>query len=149
MSRLLLFVLLFLSALLQFTVFSRFAPFGAAPNILLLILFFWYTRCEVQEALIWTFGFGIILDTLAMDRLGVHALAMIPLVLAAQPLRQRPWLVNPVIATMLVTAAALFHNLFLGVMRGGVSLGDVAVETTMQMLLAPVVYAFFHRFVKK
>lgn len=149
MSRPLLFVFLLLLALLQFTVFPRFAPFGATPNILFLVLFFRFTRSGVQESLVWTFVFGIILDILAMDRLGAHALAMIPLVMAAQPLRQRPWLINPVSTTMLVVAAALFYNLFLSVMRGGVSLGDVAIQTGMQLVLAPVGYFIYRRFYKR
>lgn len=149
MSRPLLFVLLLALALLQFTVFPRFAPFGAAPNILFLVLFFRFTRCGVQEALIWTFTFGIILDVIAMDRLGAHALAMIPMVMAAQPLRQRPWLINPLSTTMLIVAAALFHNLFLSVMRGGVSVGDVAVQTGMQLILTPVGYFIYRRIYKR
>lgn len=149
MSRLLLFVLLLMLALLQFTVFPRFAPFGAAPNILLLVLFFRFTRCSVQEALIWTFTFGIILDILAMDRLGAHALASIPMVMAAQPLRQRRWLINPVSSTILFTAAALFHNLFLSIMRGGVSLADVAIQTGMQLIVAPIGYLVYRRMYKR
>ena len=149
MSRPLLFVLLLLLALVQFTVLPRFAPFGATPNILLLVLYFRFTRCGVQEALVWTFTFGIILDVIAMDRLGAHALAMIPTVMAAQPLRQRPWLINPISATMLFVAAALFHNLFLSVMRGGVGLADVAIQTGMQLLIAPVGYFVYRRIYKR
>lgn len=149
MSRPLLFVLLLMLALLQYTVFPRFAPFGAAPNILFLVLFFRFTRCGVQEALVWTFTFGIILDILAMDRLGAHALAMIPAVMAAQPLRQRPWMINPLSVTILIVAAAMFHNLFLGVIRGGVSLPDVAIQTGMQLILAPVVYFIYRRIHKR
>lgn len=149
MSRPLLFVLLLVLALLQFTVLPRYAPFGATPNILLLVLFFRFTRCGVQESLIWTFTLGIILDILAMDRLGAHALAMIPTVMAAQPLRQRPWLINPVSATMLFVAAALFHNLFLSIMRGGASVTDVAIQTGMQLLIAPVGYWVYRRIYKR
>lgn len=149
MSRPILFVVLLALALLQFTIFPRYAPFGAAPNIVFLVLFFRFTRCTVQEAFVWTFTFGMILDVIAMDRLGVHALAMIPMVMAAQPLRHRPWLINPVSTTILIVGAALFHNLFLSVMRGGVSLGDVAIQTGMQLILAPVGYFIYRRFYKR
>lgn len=149
MSRPLLFVLLLTLALLQSTVFSRYAPFGAAPNILLLVLFFRYTRCSVQEALIWTFTFGIILDVIAMDPLGAHALAMVATVVAAQPLRNRPWLINLFSTTLLFMAAALFHNLFLSVMRGGVSLTDVAIQTGMQLIIAPIGYLVYRRIYKR
>lgn len=149
MSRPLLFVLLLVLALLQFTVLPRFAPFGAAPNILLLVLFFRFTRCSVQEALIWTFFFGIILDVLAMDRLGVHALAMIATVIAAQPLRQRPWLINLLSTTVLFVAAALFYNLFLSIMRGGASLVDVGIQTAMQLIIAPLGYLIYRRIYKR
>lgn len=149
MSRLFLFLTLLALALLQFTVFPRLAPFGAAPNILFLVLFFRFTRCGVQEALVWTFTFGMFLDVIAMDRLGVHALAMVPMVIAAQPLRQRPWLINPVSTTILIVGAALFHNLFLSIMRGGVSLADVAIQTGMQLLIAPIGYFVYRRFYKR
>ncbi len=149
MTRPLLFVLLLVLALLQYTVFPRFAPFGATPNILFVVLFFRFTRCSVQEALVWTFTFGIFLDILAMDRLGAHALAMIPAVMAAQPLRQRPWLINPLSTTTLIVAAALFHNLFLGVIRGGVGGMDVAIQTGMQLIIAPIGYFVYRRFVKR
>lgn len=149
MSRPLLFVLLLSLALLQSTVFSRFAPFGAAPNILLLVLYLRFTRCTIQEALVWTFTFGIILDVIAMDPLGAHALAMIATVIAAQPLRNRPWLINLFSMTLLFIAAALFHNLFLGVMRGGVSLTDVAIQTGMQLIIAPIGYVIYRRIYKR
>ena len=145
MSRPLLFILLFALALLQSTVFARFAPWGAAPNILFVVLFFWFTRCSLQEALIWTFVFGIVLDILGMDPLGVHALAMIPMVLAAQPLRARPWAINPMSTLALIAMAALFNNVFLSVLRGGVDLFDVVVQTLLQLFFVPIVYFIYRR----
>jgi len=149
MSRPILFVVLLTLTLLQFTVLQRYAPFGATPNIVFVVLFYRFTRCTMQEALIWTFLFGVILDVLAMDPLGAHALAMVPMVIAAQPLRVRPWLINPLSATALVIAAALFYNLFLSLVRGGVSLTDVAIETGMQLLVAPVIYWCYRRIYKR
>lgn len=149
MSRPILFVVLLALTLLQFTVLQRYAPFGATPNIVFLVLFYRFTRCTMQEALIWTFLFGVILDVLAMDPLGANALAMIPMVVAAQPLRIRPWLINPLSATALVIAAALFYNLFLSLVRGGVSLTDVAIQTGLQLLIAPLVYWLYRRKYKR
>lgn len=149
MSRPLLFVLLFALALLQFTIFPRFAPFGVAPNIVLLVLFFRFTRCSLQEALVWTFIIGMILDLIGMDRFGIHALAMVPMVMAAQPLRARPWIINPLTTLVLFGAAALFHNLFLSVMRGGVGLGDVAIQTGFQVILTPIGYWIYRRIYKR
>ena len=149
MSRPILFVVLLTLTLLQFTVLQRYAPFGATPNIVFLVLFYRFTRCTMQEALIWTFLFGVILDVLAMDPLGANALAMIPMVVAAQPLRIRPWLINPLSATALVIAAALFYNLFLSLVRGGVSLTDVAIQTGLQLLIAPLVYWLYRRKYKR
>ena len=149
MSRPILFVVLLALTLLQFTVLQRYAPFGATPNIVFLVLFYRFTRCTMQEALIWTFLFGVILDVLAMDPLGANALAMVPMVVAAQPLRIRPWLINPLSATALVIAAALFYNLFLSLVRGGVSLTDVAIQTGLQLLIAPLVYWLYRRKYKR
>ncbi len=149
MSRPILFAVLLTLTLLQFTILQRYAPFGATPNIVFLVLFYRFTRCSVQEAFIWTFVFGVILDVLAIDPLGAHGLAMVPMVIAAQPLRIRPWLINPLSATALVIAAALFYNLFLSLLRGGVSLTDVAIETGMQLLVAPLVYWLYRRIYKR
>lgn len=149
MSRPILFVVLMVLTLLQFSLFGRFAPFGAAPNIVFVVLFFRFTRCTMQEALIWTFTFGVIFDVLAMDPLGAHALASIPMVLAAQPLRIRPWLINPISSGLLLMMAAMFYNLFLSLMRGGVSPMDVAIETAMQMLIFPVIYWVYRRIYKR
>lgn len=103
----------------------------------------------MQEALIWTFIIGMIMDLIGMDRFGAHALAMVPMVMAAQPLRVRPWIINPVTTTVLIAASALFHNLFLSVMRGGVSMWDVAIQTGMQVVLAPIGYWIYRRFYKR
>lgn len=149
MSRPILFVVLLALTLLQYTVLERYAPFGATPNLVFLVLFFRFTRVTVQEALIWTFVFGAIFDILAIDPLGAHALAMVPMVLAAQPLRIRPWMINPVSAIALVVLSALFYNLFLSLVRGGVSLTDVAIETGLQMICAPVIYWIYRRFYKR
>lgn len=149
MSRPLLFALLMALALLQSTLLTRFAPFGAAPNILFVVLFFRYTRCSLQEALFWTFVFGIVLDILGMDPLGMHALAMIPMVLAAQPLRIRPWLINLVSAGALVMAAALFNNLFISLVRGGIGWLDLIIQLAMQLIFVPIVYFVYRRIYKR
>lgn len=149
MSRPILFIVVLALTLLQFTVFERFAPFGATPNLVFLVLYFRFTRITLQESLIWTFIIGAILDVLAIDLLGAHALAMIPMVLAAQPFRIRPYLINPVSTIALLMASALFYNLFLSLMRGGVSLVDVAIETGVQMIFAPVIYWIYRRIYKR
>lgn len=149
MSRPILFVVVLALTLLQYTVFEQYAPFGATPNLVFIVLYFRFTRISLQEALIWTFVVGAIFDVLAMDALGAHALAMIPMVLAAQPFRVRPYLINPISTISLLVAAALFYNLFLSLLRGGVSLTDVVIETAMQLVLAPVVYWVYRRFYKR
>ena len=149
MSRPILFVVVLELTLLQYTVLEQYAPFGATPNLVFIVLYFRFTRISLQEALIWTFVVGAIFDVLAMDALGAHALAMIPMVLAAQPFRVRPYLINPISTISLLVAAALFYNLFLSLLRGGVSLTDVVIETAMQLVLAPVVYWVYRRFYKR
>lgn len=149
MSRPILFVVVLVLALLQFTVLEQFAPFGATPNLVFLVLYFRFTRITLQESLIWTFIIGAMLDVLAMDPLGAHALAMIPMVLAAQPFRVRPYMINPISTISLLIASALFYNLFLSLIRGGVSLSDVAIETAMQLVFAPVIYWIYRRLYKR
>lgn len=146
MSRILLFVLLIGLALAQYTVLPRYAPLGIAPDILFVTLFYRFLRCGIQEALFWAFLAGIVLDVLALDPLGIHALAMVPLVMAVQPLRVRPWLVNPITCMALLLASALFNSLFISLVRGGVSLMDVALQLAYIALLAPVGYWVYRRF---
>lgn len=149
MSRVLLFVLFLLLALVQYTLLPRYAPLGLVPDILFVALFYRFLRCSLQESLVWIFIFGIILDVLALDRLGAHALAMVPLAVAAQPLRVRPWLVNPVSCTALVAMAGLFHSLFLGLTRGSISIIDIALQLGWQIVLSLVIYWVYRRFYKR
>lgn len=149
MSRVLLFVLFLFLALAQYALLPRYAPLGLVPDILFVALFYRFLRCSLQEALVWIFVFGMVLDVLALDRLGAHALAMVPLAVAAQPLRVRPWLVNPVSCTVLIAMAGLFHSLFLGLTRGGISLVDTGLQLGWQILLALVGYWIYRRFYKR
>lgn len=149
MSRVLFFVLLLALALAQFTLIPRYMPLGVTPDILFVLLFYRFLRASLQESLLWVFLIGIVLDVLALDRLGAHALAMIPLVLAAQPLRVRPWLVNPITCTVLIGMAALFNSLFVSLTRGAVSIPDIALQVMMQVLLAPVGYWLYRRLYKR
>lgn len=149
MSRVLFFVMILALVLAQYTVLPRYMPLGIAPDIVLVVLFYRFLRCGLQEALLWIFVIGIVLDILALDRLGAHPLSLVPLVIAAQPLRSRPWLVNPVSCVVLIGMAALFNSMFLSLMRGRIGLVDVAVQLAFQIIIAAAGYWVYRRFYKR
>jgi rod shape-determining protein MreD len=133
---------LFLFALVfaQATFIPRMNPFPITPDLALVVLFFWMTQRSLRESLAWVFVVGMVMDVLAMDPLGVHALAMIPMVAMAYPLRVRPWQFHLFSVMALVLMGSLMHGALLSIFRGqGVSM-EVGIQAVLQTLLVPVVY---------
>ena len=103
--RLLFAVLLILVAIAQSTVFSLTNLLGIAPNLVLVLVLLLSTRYGVREGIAWAFGAGIMLDLLAMDRLGSNGLALIPVALIGAA-AQRPMLQSGMLFTMLLVLLA-------------------------------------------
>jgi rod shape-determining protein MreD len=86
------------------------------------------------------FVVGIVMDVLAMDPLGIHALAMLPLVLLAYPLKARPWQFHVFSVMALVLLGSAMHGAILSILRGtGLTL-DIGIQAVMQTLLVPLIY---------
>ena len=133
---------LFLGAIIlaQATFLPRMNPYPVTPDIALVVLFFWLTRRSLRESLVWVFVVGIVMDVLAMDPLGIHALAMLPLAAMAYPLKVRPWQFHIFSVMALVMLGSVLHGTILSVFRGnGITL-EIGIQAILQTLLVPIVY---------
>lgn len=140
MMRLVFGLFLFSLVFAQATFIPRMNPYPITPDLALVVLFFWLTRRSLRESLAWIFVVGFVMDVLAMDPLGVHALAMLPLAALAYPLKMRPWQFHVFSVMALVLLGSLVHGALLSILRGnGITL-DVGIQGVLQTLLVPLVY---------
>jgi rod shape-determining protein MreD len=140
MIRLVFGLFLFVLVLAQATFIPRMNPFMVTPDLALVVLFFWMTRRSLRESLAWVFVLGIVKDVLAMDPLGVHALAMLPMVALAYPLKVRPWQYHLFSVLALVLLGSVVHGTLLSLLRGdGITL-DIAYQAVLQTILVPVIF---------
>jgi rod shape-determining protein MreD len=133
---------LFLAAIIlaQATFLPRLNPYPVTPDIALVVLFFWLTRHSLRESLVWVFFVGLLMDVLAMDSLGIHALAMLPLAALAYPLKMRPWQFHVFSVMALVLLGSVMQGTILSILRGtGITL-EIGIQAVMQTLLVPVIY---------
>lgn len=143
MIRLVFALVLFSIVLAQATFVPRLNPYPLTPDVALVVLFFWMTRRSLRESLGWVFIVGLVLDVLAMDPLGLHALALLPVVGLAYPLKMRPWQFHIVSAMALVFLGSILHGAILSILRGnGITL-DVGLQAVLQTLLVPLIYIVF------
>lgn len=148
MMRLVFGLFLFSLVFAQATFIPRMNPYPITPDLALVVLFFWLTRRSLRESLFWIFIVGVVMDVLAMDPLGMHALAMLPLAALAYPLKMRPWQFHIFSAMALVLLGSLVTGALLSVFRGnGITL-DVGIQSVLQTLLVPLVY-LGHRIVAR
>ncbi len=133
---------LFLFALVfaQATFIPRMNPFPITPDIALVVLFFWMARRSLRESLAWVFVVGMVMDVLAMDPLGIHALSMLPLVALAYPLTMRPWQFHLFSMTALVLLGSLVQGALLSLFRGNGLPMDIGIQAVVQTLLVPLVF---------
>jgi rod shape-determining protein MreD len=148
MTRLVFGLFLFALVFAQATFIPRMNPFSITPDFVLVVLFFWMTRHSLRESLTWVFVVGLMTDVLAMDPLGIHALAMLPMVLLAYPLWMRPWQFHLFSAMALVLLGSMVHGTLLSLMRGNGLTLDVGIQAVLQTLLVPLVY-FGHRIIAR
>lgn len=141
MARLAFGLLLFATVIAQATFIPRLNPLLATPDLALVLLFLWSARHSVRESLMWIFCFGLILDVLALDPIGLHALALVPVALLAHPLRIMPWRYSLTSVMALVFLASLFHGAILAILRGtSPDVMLIGMQTVMQVILIPVVF---------
>ncbi len=118
MARIAFALLVVAAALLQATLIPALAPVGVAPNLVLVLLLVWAGLRGTAEGLAWVFAAGLLLDALALDRLGTNGLALLPAALAAGTVRRRFFRSGLVVPMALAAAATLAHGVVLAALRG-------------------------------
>ncbi|MDQ3226371.1 MAG: rod shape-determining protein MreD [Chloroflexota bacterium] len=142
-------LLLVVAALLQTALLPRWQLLVVTPGLILVLLLGWSAYRGVPEALAWVLVAGFLLDVLGLDRLGVNALALLPVVLIGGLTRGRFFhsaLVFPMllagVATVVYVGALLALRSLLG--EGGDAtqmLGTVTfLQALMNGLLVPPIF---------
>lgn len=149
MIRLMFGLFLFALVVAQATFIPRMNPFSITPDLALVVLFFWMTRRSLRESLTWVFVVGMVMDVLAMDPLGIHALAMVPMVALAHPLRVRPWQMHLFSVLAFVLLGSLLSGTVLSLFRGNGITTAVAIQAIMQTLFVPFLYLGYRLFARR
>jgi rod shape-determining protein MreD len=133
-------LLLVMSALLQTALLPRWQFLAVTPGLILVFLLGWGAYRGVPEALAWVFVAGFLLDILGLDRLGVNALALLPVALLGGLSRGRFFhsalvfpMVLAIVATFVYVGALLTLRDLLG--EGGDPTQMVGRVTLLQALL--------------
>ncbi len=144
--------LLLLLALLQAAILPAVGAPVIKPHLVLVALLLWSMGREPREGLLWAFGAGMLLGLLTLSRLGVDALALLPVVVVGWFSRSpyfRSGLFFPMVMALVATLAhdltlALVASLtgdyvsLLGVARLGV------LGALLNMLAVPPLYAIVY-----
>src|SRR3954465_14610638 len=106
-ARVVLAALILLVALTQGPVIQALFPLDVTPNIVLVLVVLWAGYHDMREGVAWAFFAGLFLDLLLFDPLGSHALAMMAVVGAIEPVRHLAFGENHAWALVAVFVAAL------------------------------------------
>lgn len=117
MGRPLFVLLLMLAALVQATLLPALGLVVLPNAVLVLVLVRGATR-GVAGALAWAAVAGVLLDVLAMDRIGVNALALLPVALIGGLGRRRLFQSGVLFPMLLAVVATFAHALVLSMLRG-------------------------------
>lgn len=143
MLRLLFGLTLVFTILIQATIIPQLNPLPVSPDIAMVLLLFFFARHGLRTSLVWALLAGMFIDLVAMDTLGIHALALMPLVLLARPMITRPWRFDVFIATGLTLAGAVLYGVTLSLLRGSLPGRPLAWEVAMQTVLAPLIFLIY------
>jgi rod shape-determining protein MreD len=143
-------LMLVVFAVVQAVVFPDFSFTTIFPDFTMVIVLIWSAVRGTQEGLIWAFGIGILLDTLALDPLGANALALLPAVLLGGMTSQRFFNSGLIVPILSAIVATFFHTILLLLIRssGGASLELSAVgrliffQSMLNVILVPPIYLF-------
>lgn len=110
------FPLLALAAALQATFIPQIRIFGGQPDLIFLLVISWAVHAPLQEALIWAFVGGILVDLLSAAPTGASTLGLVLLVFALDRLKQQLVGVGLILLFVFVAVGTLFHGvIYLGV----------------------------------
>ena len=151
MTRPLFAVFLFVAALLQSALLPRWQLLVVTPGLVVVLLLAWSAYRGIPEALAWVLVAGLVLDVLALDRLGANALALLPVALLGGLSRGRFFHSALVFPMVLAMAATFLYVGMLLALRGLLGegadvsqmLGRVTVlQVLLNALLVPPLYGF-------
>lgn len=109
-ARVVIAALVLLFALAQGPVVQALFPLDVTPDLVLVLVTLWAGYHGVREGLVWAFAAGILVDLLLFAPLGSHALALMAVVLAIEPVRQWAFGANHAWALVAVFVAALLND---------------------------------------
>ncbi len=109
-ARVVLAVLIWLFALAQGPIIRAFLPLDVTPNIVLVVVTLWAGYQGLREGFAWAFVAGLFLDLLLFAPFGAHALAMMAVVLALEPIRRWVFGDRHALVFPTVFVAALLHD---------------------------------------
>ena len=150
MTRLLFGLFVATAALSQGSLLPELGLLEVMPNLVLVLLLVWSALRSTGEGLIWVFGTGLLLDVLAMDRLGTNGLALVVVAVLAGPARRRFFHSGMVFPLLLALLATVVHALVLVTLRGvaeggamlpvGAVVKSIVLQALLNALLVPPLY---------
>jgi rod shape-determining protein MreD len=102
--------LLLLFAFAQGPIVQALFPLDVTPNVVLVLVVLWAGYHGMRAGIAWAFFAGVFLDLLLFDPLGSHALAMMAVVVAIEPVRHLVFGENHAWALVAVFGAALLND---------------------------------------
>ena len=142
-------LLLIIAALLQTALLPRWQILAVTPGLVLVLILGWSAYRGLPEALAWVLASGFLLDVLGLDRLGVNALALLPVALIGVISRGRFFnsaLVFPMVLAMAATFIYVGTLLALRQLLGeggdpGQMIGRVTLlQALLNALLVPPIF---------
>jgi|SRR5579884_146534 len=148
MARLLFALLLFTVIMIQAIVLPGLHLIGVLPDLVLVLLLAWSAMRGTGEGILWVFAAGLILDVLAMDRLGTNGLALLIAPLLAGPARRRFFHSGLIFPIALAVVATVVHAAVLLLLRSGtgtaIPIGAafrlIFLQALLNSLLVPPLY---------
>ncbi|HEX5500380.1 MAG TPA: rod shape-determining protein MreD [Thermomicrobiales bacterium] len=153
MTRPLFAIVLVVAALLQATVLPAIGPVIVLPDLVLVLVLVRSATRGLIEALVWTAVAGLLLDVLAMDRIGVNGLALLPVALMGVVAQRRVFQSGLLFPMLLAMAATVVQMTLLAVLRGADGQGLaplpelarlVILQALLNALLVPPLYGLLH-----
>ncbi|HEX5501622.1 MAG TPA: rod shape-determining protein MreD [Thermomicrobiales bacterium] len=125
---------------------------GIMPNLLLVTLLLWSMAREPREGLLWALAAGLFLDLLSQSRLGVNALALLPVVAIGWASRSRYFRSGLLFPLVMTVAATLAHDTTRAAVLAatGAAVAPVGVArlgilgALLNLLVVPPLYGVVH-----
>jgi rod shape-determining protein MreD len=119
MARTLFAFILVFAALVQATVLPSMNVLAVLPDVTLVLLLVWSALRGIPEGLFWAFGFGLLLDVIALDPFGANGLALLGVAVLGGLARRRFFHSNLIVPIVVAAAATFVHAVVLLLIRSG------------------------------